>query len=94
MARAQFARDATMARVLERAAARGGGAVLLAGDGHVRRDLGVPRWLRGSASARCLSVGFVEEGEAATLASAFDALAVGPAAPRDDPCARVEVPKR
>jgi len=68
--------------------------VLLAGNGHVRRDLGVPRWLEGSASARCLSVGFVEEGEAAALAPAFDALVVAPPARRDDPCAQVEVPKR
>ena len=44
MAQAQSARDAVMADVLRRAA-RGGGVVLLAGNGHVRRDLGVPRWL-------------------------------------------------
>ncbi|HEX7383735.1 MAG TPA: ChaN family lipoprotein, partial [Burkholderiaceae bacterium] len=44
MARAQFVRDAVMAEAVERAAARGGVA-LVAGNGHVRRDLGVPRWL-------------------------------------------------
>ena len=43
MARAQFTRDAVMAQLLREHAARG--AVLLAGTGHVRRDIGVPRWL-------------------------------------------------
>ena len=45
MAQAQFARDAVMAEVLRRSAPQGGGVVLLAGNGHVRRDIGVPRWL-------------------------------------------------
>ena len=46
MLAAQAARDAVMADVLRAQAARG--AVLIAGNGHVRRDLGVPRWQRGS----------------------------------------------
>src|SRR5215469_11961198 len=40
MARAQLARDAVMAGVLREHAAQG--VVLLAGDGHARRDIGVP----------------------------------------------------
>ena len=47
MARAQFARDAVMARALAAHAERG--VVLLAGNGHVRRDIGVPRWLASPA---------------------------------------------
>src|SRR5450755_1004085 len=43
MARAQFARDAVMAEALRRHSRQG--VVLLAGNGHVRRDIGVPRWL-------------------------------------------------
>ncbi len=49
MARAQFARDALMAQLLREHASRG--AVLLAGTGHVRRDIGVPRWLARAAGA-------------------------------------------
>jgi uncharacterized iron-regulated protein len=60
MARAQIARDAVMAKVMLEA--RGAGAkprpvLLLAGNGHVRRDIGVPQWLGHNAS---LAVGFIE----------------------------------
>jgi hypothetical protein len=43
MALAQVARDQFMARVLQAHAGRG--VVLLAGNGHVRTDIGAPRWL-------------------------------------------------
>lgn len=43
MARAQIARDGYMALKLAEHATHG--AVLIAGNGHVRRDLGAPRWL-------------------------------------------------
>jgi uncharacterized iron-regulated protein len=55
MALAQRARDATMELALAEAPL---GAALLAGNGHVRRDLGVPRYLPQGAAA--LSVGFLE----------------------------------
>ncbi|NUZ08286.1 ChaN family lipoprotein [Piscinibacter koreensis] len=84
MARAQFARDAVMAALLR---ARNGGVVLIAGNGHVRRDLGVPRWL-GASGRDVVSVGFLEAGDAATPAQAFDAVVRSPAAERSDPCAR------
>jgi uncharacterized iron-regulated protein len=84
MARAQFARDAVMARILGEHA--GTGAVLLAGNGHVRRDIGVPRWL-GVDGSRVLSVGYLEEGDDSTPGSAFDAVVRTPAAQRTDPCA-------
>jgi hypothetical protein len=90
MARAQFARDAVMAGMLREHAS--GGAVLLAGNGHVRRDLGVPRWLGGVAPGRLLSVGFVETGQPA-LAGRYDALVFAAPATRDDPC-RDFVPPR
>jgi hypothetical protein len=84
MARAQYARDAFMAHVLgEHASA---GAVLLAGNGHARRDFGVPRWLA-LDPARVLSVGFVETDSTAPT-GAFDAVVRAPPAARDDPCAR------
>ena len=92
MALAQRARDATMALAL---AGAPGSAVLLAGNGHVRRDLGVPRYLPpGSA---LLSVGFLEvrdeepeprayaTGE--TGAPAYDYVWFTPRQARPDPCA-------
>lgn len=85
MARAQMARDALMAAVLRAHAAHG--VVLLSGDGHVRRDLGVPRWLAASSLPRVLSVGFLEQGVTDPPVDAFDAVIVTKAAPRPDPCA-------
>jgi uncharacterized iron-regulated protein len=76
MARAQAARDAQLAQALRAHASRG--AVLLAGNGHVRRDLGVPRWLSGAAADRVLAVGYVEEGTAPTGPQQYDALVVTP----------------
>lgn len=84
MVRAQVARDVWMAKVVVEEAARGDGVVLLAGNGHVRRDLGVPRWLQGTAGARAFSVGFVEE----PAEGDFDErVAIAPHR-RVDPCAR------
>ncbi len=85
MARAQLARDAWMAAVLRAHAASG--VVLLAGDGHVRRDLGVPRWLRSFPLSRVLSMGFVERGTSDPPASAFDAIVTAKPVARPDPCA-------
>jgi uncharacterized iron-regulated protein len=85
MARAQLARDAWMAAVLRAHAASG--VVLLAGDGHARRDLGVPRWLQSFRPSRVLSVGFVERGTSDPPASAFDAVVTTKPVARPDPCA-------
>jgi uncharacterized iron-regulated protein len=84
LARAQFARDAVMAHVLRQHA--GSGVVLLAGNGHVRRDIGVPRWL-GAENGRVFTVGFLEADDESTPASAFDATVRTGVAPRSDPCA-------
>ena len=83
MARAQFARDAVMAHVLLHHAA--GGVVLLAGNGHVRRDIGVPRWMGALPPERCLAVGFIEAGNAPAPGQ-FDAVVVAPPVDRGDPC--------
>jgi uncharacterized iron-regulated protein len=85
MARAQLARDAVMAGVLREHAARG--VVLLAGDGHVRRDIGVPTWFDPPTLARVFTVGFLERGDRAPPASAFDAVVTTDAVPRPDQCA-------
>src|SRR6516164_1985196 len=85
MARAQLARDAVMAGVLREHAARG--VVLLAGDGHARRDIGVPTWFDPLTLARVFAVGFLERGDRTPPASAFDAVVITDAAPRPDRCA-------
>ena len=82
MVAAQVARDQFMARALEAHAAHG--AVLLAGNGHVRRDIGVPRWLNTATRDRSLSIGLLEPGDAD--AAAFDAALTTPAQTRPDPC--------
>ncbi len=84
MARAQFARDAVMAQVLREAGASG--AVLIAGNGHVRRDIGVARWLAPAEQVRVVAIGFVEAPVAADFAAAFDRVVPVPAAARADPC--------
>lgn len=92
MRAAQQVRDAAMTDVLL-AAGAGGPAWLMAGDGHVRMDMGVPRLLRKLAPAKkLLVVGFVERGteEAVPGPAAgrrYQVLVVTPPAAREDPCA-------
>lgn len=81
MLNAQAARDAMMAATMQPYAERG--AVLIAGNGHVRRDLGVPRWIAGNKAA-VLSIGYLEESN--TVASGYDAVIRVPVVARKDPC--------
>ncbi len=94
MALAQVARDQFMARQVEAYAARG--VVLLAGNGHVRKDIGVPRWLGKAARGRATAVGYLETDDPAsaspTDADAFDAVIAMPAQQRDDPCNSMRAP--
>ena len=98
---AQRLRDAAMAQALVDDATADG-AILIAGDGHVRADLGVPVYLhaRGmrDAEARSVSVGFVEVGGDERVASdfarraaadnpGFDYLWLTLPAQRENPCA-------
>ena len=87
MASAQIARDQFMARVVEKHAARG--AVLLAGNGHVRTDIGVPRWLTPATREQTESIGMLEAdaGERPDDTAAYDRVIVTPRQPRADPCA-------
>jgi uncharacterized iron-regulated protein len=88
MARAQFARDAVMVSVLQAHAA--GGVVLLAGNGHVRRDLGVPRCLKAlngrPAAERVWAVGYLETSSPGSEDAVYDAVVRAAPAPRADPC--------
>lgn len=81
MARAQVARDVVMAETLRPFVARG--VVLIAGNGHVRRDIAVPYWLH-QQGLSTVSIGYVEQ---ATAAGEFDEVHRIPAAERPDPCA-------
>ena len=58
MAMAQVARDVVMADTVRPHISRG--AVLIAGNGHVRRDIAVPYWLR-AQGLTTWSVGYVEQ---------------------------------
>jgi hypothetical protein len=81
MALAQVARDQFMARVVEAHAAQG--VLLLAGNGHVRTDIGAPRWLSAATRARSEAIGVLEAGDDST---AYDRRAFTAAQPRPDPC--------
>ncbi len=88
---AQVARDQFMARAIEANAGRG--VVLIAGNGHVRRDVGVPRWLSPAARERSVSIGLLEPGD--PNAAAFDVALTTPAPPaRPDPCAGMRAAPR
>jgi len=100
---AQRVRDAAMAQALADAATVDG-AILVAGNGHVRNDLAVPVYLHAAgtpdAQARSLSVGFIEvsreEASAGDFAQrvarehpGFDYLWLTPPIARGDPCERM-----
>jgi uncharacterized iron-regulated protein len=91
MARAQLARDALMASIIRMHSAHG--FVLLAGDGHVRRDIGVPAWLGPPLLSHLFTVGFLERGESATAHARFDAVLITEPAARPDPCATLRKPR-
>lgn len=98
MAAAQVARDQAMARAVLDAAgpARDRAVVLLAGNGHVRRDLGVPRWLDPALAGRAVVVGLLEQGgddpPGAAGIAPYDLSLWTPRQPREDPCAGMTAP--
>lgn len=101
MSRVQRFRDATMADALLSAGPYKGG-ILIAGNGHVRRDRGVPYYLmaRGVPSVSVISVAHVEvrtgEDDPATYVPAapdgtpaVDFVVFTPRADRPDPCEKM-----
>ncbi|XHS80341.1 ChaN family lipoprotein [Burkholderiaceae bacterium UC74_6] len=92
MVLAQRGRDAAMAQAM--LAARAAGAervVLIAGNGHVRRDLAVPLYLRaaGVPANDIFSAAYMEQGMeqgSDRAKGAYDAVVRLPAAEREDPC--------
>jgi uncharacterized iron-regulated protein len=96
MRAAQTVRDAAMTNALL-AAQKDGAAWLIAGNGHVRKDIAVPRLLRALAPhLEVVVVGFVERsesGEEPTLAERglYDVVVVAPRTARPDPCAGFQI---
>ncbi len=90
MALAQVARDQAMAQTVDRYAGRG--VVLLAGNGHVRNDIGVPRWLSAQTRQRAKTILYLEPGNGLP-AKAFDETVPVPAQPREDPCKAMMAPQ-
>jgi uncharacterized iron-regulated protein len=82
MVQAQRARDATMADLIVQYAQQG--VVLIAGNGHVQRDVGVYRWLPTDLLPNVTVMGFVEAG--GIDFQAYDEVIVLPAFKRPDPC--------
>jgi len=88
LANAQVARDQFMASRIAAHADRG--VVLLAGNGHVRRDIGVPRWLPADLRRRSHAVGYLEAGD--DSAAAYDEVVYAAPQARPDPCADLRPP--
>lgn len=89
---AQYARDEAMARSVIGAATGGARVALIAGNGHARRDVGVPRHLaRLAPGLKLLSVGLIEETARAESAP-FDIVWRTAAIERGDPCAAFAKP--
>ncbi len=88
MVLAQRGRDAAMAEAMLQARRAGAErVVLIAGNGHVRRDLAVPLYLLGAGvpAADIESVGYLEEGSGQSE-KVYDRVIYSPPARREDPC--------
>lgn len=86
LARAQIARDLTLAKAIRPHTGRG--VVLLSGNGHVRNDIGVPYFLTAAERALTVTIGLLESDDidAGAIAMHFDVVMLTPAQPRADPC--------
>jgi uncharacterized iron-regulated protein len=93
MALAQVARDQAMAGMVERYAQAGREVLLLAGNGHVRRDAGAPLWLSPATRGRSEAIGVLErapgEPPDAAEAAQFDRVVFTAVQQRSDPCAEM-----
>jgi len=85
MSRAQIARDVWLAKLISDHASTG--VVLVAGNGHIRRDVGVPRWLSESLQSRTVVWGYVEPDGADIVR--YDRLRVLTPIVREDPCLKL-----
>jgi uncharacterized iron-regulated protein len=84
MVNAQVARDIWMAKLIREQQPRD--VVLIAGNGHVRKDIGVPRWLNAmEPKLNVRAIGFVEPDG---LQGSYDEIRKVQAQKRPDPCAK------
>ena len=87
MTRIQIAKDMTMAKTIEEVALPGKVVVLLAGNGHVNRQLGVPQHLPATLHAKAINL---RAGKTTDQDSAFDSTWPTPALPEKDYCAGLQ----
>lgn len=88
LALAQIARDAVLAQAIAPYFDRG--VVLLTGNGHARRDIGVWRHFSAPDRARAITIGLLEDDERAVeLAAHFDVAFLTSVQSRPDPCATI-----
>ena len=93
MARVQLARDAAMARTVLDARQRGKTVLLIAGNGHVDRQLGVPTHLGSDVGVSVLVLAPVPAaGPAGEDRRAADAVWMTPTLPPKDYCAELKAP--
>jgi len=86
MVDAQVARDIWMAKIVREQQPRD--VVLIAGNGHVRKDIGVARWLnQTSPTLTVRSIGFIEDKE---NAGRYDSIQTVAPQQRSDPCKQVK----
>lgn len=83
MAQGQIARDVWMASVVNSVQNRM--VLLIAGNGHVRKDAGVFQWLSAEKQGHTQVLGYVERADK-SHASWFDQVYVVPEVEREDPC--------
>ena len=89
LTRVQIARDIAMAETLHQLALPGKTVVLLSGNGHADRQLGVPQHLRADLKAKSLHL---RAGQASSTdrPQAFDSVWSTPALPETDHCAELK----
>jgi uncharacterized iron-regulated protein len=86
MVDAQVARDIWMAKIVREQQPRD--VVLIAGNGHVRKDIGVARWINQTAPTLSVrSIGFLESGD---NAGRYDSIQKVAPQQRSDPCKQVK----
>ncbi|MFW8565379.1 ChaN family lipoprotein [Orrella sp. 11846] len=86
MIKAQVARDVNFAKLIDQYSSQG--VVLVAGNNHVRRDIGVMQWLQPAVASRVVVSGYVESGGIED--GIYDILHLVEPVKRADLCAKVQ----